>query len=123
MARRTINVNPIQNKLVQAVCKNNTAKVSELLNSGADVNGTNKYGMTPLVTAVSYRSYESAKVLLESGADPNLGVHGYVDYGYKLPTYNTPLHLADWETDSTNADLAKKAKQMVRLLKKFGANE
>jgi ankyrin repeat protein len=115
------NANPIQNELVHAVCKNNTAKISELLNSGADVNGTNKYGMTPLVTAVSYRNYESAKLLLESSADPNLGIHGYVDYGYKLPTYDTPLHLADWETDSTNSELARKAKQMVRLLKKFGA--
>lgn len=121
MAKKTIKVDPIQNKLVDAAVKDDIALIGDLTRKGADVNGTNKYGMTPLVVAVSYRNIRAAKALLELGADPNLGVHGYVDYGYKLPTYDTPLHLADWETDSTNAELAKKAKQMVRLLKKFGA--
>lgn len=121
MASKTIKVDPIQNKLIDAAVKDDVALIGDLLRSGADVNGTNKYGMLPLVVAVSYRNLRAAKTLLEFGANPNLGVHGYVDYGYKLPTYDTPLHLADWETDSTNADLARKAKQMVRLLKKFGA--
>lgn len=121
MAQTTVKVNPIQNKLLNAVVKNNVALINKLVNQGANVDGENKYGMTPLVAAVSYRNFESAKALLELGADPNLGVHGFVDYGYKLPTYDTPLHLADWETDSINEELAEKAKQMVKLLKKFGA--
>lgn len=114
-------VNPIQNKLVNAVVKNNIKMISNLLEKGADVNGTNKYGMTPLLTAVSYHNVDAVKALLEAGADPNLGVHGYVDYGYKLPTYDTPLHFAEWDTDSTVPELADKGKQMVKLLKKYGA--
>jgi len=121
MAKKTIKVNPIQNKLVDAAAKDDITMIGDLIRNGADVNGTNKHGMTPLLVAVSYHSLRAAKALLELGADPNLGVHGYVDYGYKLPTYDTPLHSADWDTDSTDAELAKKARQMVRLLKKFGA--
>lgn len=121
MTKKTVKVAPIQNKLVQAVCKNELDTINKLVNKGADVNGPNKYGMTPLITAVSYNNVESVKLLLELGADPNLGVEGTVDYGYKLPTYDTPLHLAKWDTDSVVPELAKKHKQMVKLLKQYGA--
>ena len=90
MAKRTVKVDPIQNKLVKAVSENDLKTISALLGKGANVDGPNKYGMTPLITAVSYHNVEAVKVLLEAGADPNLGIEGYVDYGYKLPTYNTP---------------------------------
>ena len=94
-----------------------------MIDKGADVNGQNKYGMTPLLTAVSYSCVESVKLLLEFGADPNLGVEGYVDYGYKLPTYDTPLHFAKWGADSSVPKIAYDHTQMVNLLEQYGAVE
>ena len=121
MAKRTVKVDPIQNKLVKAVSENDLKTINALLGKCASVDGPNKYGMTPLVTAVSYSNVEAVKVLLEAGADPNLGIEGYVDYGYKLPTYDTPLHSADWDTDSTVPEIAAKGKAMVELLVAHGA--
>ena len=123
MAKSTIKVNAIQNKLVKAASVNNTEEIKRLIAKGADVNGQNKYGMTPLLTAVSYSRVESVKLLLELGADPNLGVEGYVDYGYKLPTYDTPLHFAKWGADSSVPKIAYDHTQMVNLLEQYGAVE
>lgn len=123
MAKSTIKVKAIQNELVKAVSVNNTEEIKRLTAKGADVNGQNKYGMTPLLTAVSYSCVESVKLLLELGADPNLGVDGYVDYGYKLPTYDTPLHFAKWGTDSSVPKIADDHAQMVKLLEQYGAVE
>lgn len=123
MVKSTVKVNAIQNKLVKAVSVNNTGEIKRLIDKGADVNGQNKYGMTPLLTAVSYSCVESVKLLLELGADPNLGVEGYVDYGYKLPTYDTPLHFAKWGADSSVPKIADDHAQMVKLLEQYGAVE
>ena len=123
MVKSTIKVDAIQNKLVKAVSVNNTEEIKRLIAKGADVNGQNKYGMTPLLTAVSYSCIESVKLLLELGADPNFGVDGYVDYGYKLPTYDTPLHFAKWGADSSVPKIADDHMQMVKLLEQYGAVE
>lgn len=123
MVKSTIKVDAIQNKLVKAVSVNNTEEIKRLIAKGADVNGQNKYGMTPLLTAVSYSCVESVKLLLELGADPNFGVDGYVDYGYKLPTYDTPLHFAKWGADSSVPKIADDHMQMVKLLEQYGAVE
>ena len=123
MVKSTIKVDAIQNKLVKAVSVNNNEEIKRLIAKGADVNGQNKYGMTPLLTAVSYSCVESVKLLLELGADPNFGVDGYVDYGYKLPTYDTPLHFAKWGADSSVPKIADDHMQMVKLLEQYGAVE
>ena len=121
MVKKIAKVNPIQDKLVKAIADGDLKKVNKLLADGADVNGPNKYGMTPLLMSVSCHNVEIVETLLKAGADPNLGVEGYVDYGYKLPTYDTPLHFADWDTDSSDPELAKQHQQMVDLLKQYGA--
>lgn len=123
MKKSKIKVKAIQNELVKAVTVNDTKEIKRLIDKGADVNGQNKYGMTPLLTAVSYSCVESVKLLLELGADPNLGVEGYVDYGYKLPTYDTPLHFAQWGADSSVPKIADDHTQMVKLLEQYGAVE
>lgn len=123
MKKSKIKVKAIQNELVNAVTVNDTEEIKRLIDKGADINGQNKHGMTPLLTAVSYSCVESVKLLLELGADPNLGVEGYVDYGYKLPTYDTPLHFAKWGEYSSVPKIADDHMQMVKLLEQYGAVE
>jgi uncharacterized protein len=55
-----------------------------LVEAGADVNQTTRYGWTPLLTAVQNNHYQLAKYLLDHGANPNLANKG----GW------TPLYLA-----------------------------
>ena len=43
-----------------------------LLDAGAEINATDPDGTTPLVRAIWNSHYDTAKVLLERGADPNL---------------------------------------------------
>jgi len=57
--------------LMYAVHSGDAAMISYLLEAGADVNTADNYS-TALGTAVMYFEYESAKLLLEKGADPAL---------------------------------------------------
>src|SRR5690606_25927459 len=43
-----------------------------LLDAGADVNQTSRYGWTPLLAATQNRNYQMGKFLLENGADVNI---------------------------------------------------
>ena len=74
MARRTVKVDPIQNKLVKAVSENDLKTINTLLGKGASVDDPNKYGMTPLVTAVSYRNVEAVKYCLRQAPILILGL-------------------------------------------------
>src|SRR5690606_39255336 len=60
-----------------------------LLEAGADVNQTTRYGWSPLLAATQNRNYQLGKFLIENGADVNLANKG----GW------TPLYLA---TDNRN---------------------
>ena len=62
-----------------------------LLEAGADVNQTTRYGWSPLLAATQNQNYLLAKVLIEHGADVNLANKG----GW------TPLYLA---TDNRNIE-------------------
>ena len=57
--------------LVNAAAKGDTAKVTKLLAKGADPDGPDKDGATPLMVAFAQGQYEVAKVLLDAGVDPN----------------------------------------------------
>ncbi len=46
-----------------------------LLDCGADVNACSPYGWTPLMVAIDHEEYDSAKILLERGADATLRRH------------------------------------------------
>ena len=70
------------NSLMNAVYKNKTKEVVELLNEGADVN--KGIGGGPLVTAAANNNVEIVRILIEHGADVN-----------QSTTNNwTPLHFA-----------------------------
>jgi ankyrin len=66
-----------------------TARV--LLDAGADVNQTTRYGWSPLLAATQNRNYQMGKFLIERGADVNRANKG----GW------TPLYLA---TDNRNLE-------------------
>jgi ankyrin repeat protein len=66
-----------------------TARI--LVEAGADVNQTSRYGWTPLLTATQNRHYQVGAYLLAHGANPNLANNG----GW------TPLYLA---TDNRNIE-------------------
>ncbi|MBN1974174.1 MAG: ankyrin repeat domain-containing protein [Sedimentisphaerales bacterium] len=83
-----------------AVKLKNMEKVKEFLDKGADVNEYEN-GDTPLLIAVNNDSNDIAKLLLEHGADPNIGDEG---------SY-TPLYYAIWNSN----------KDMVNLLISKGA--
>jgi ankyrin repeat protein len=48
------------------------ATVRTLLARGADANGKDSHGLTPLVRAARRGNYDAAVALLDGGADPNL---------------------------------------------------
>jgi hypothetical protein len=67
-----------------------------LLLNGANSDATNAFGKTPLMYAAQYDQFESAKLLLDSGADPNAATTWPPDTcSYALTTARmTPLHYA-----------------------------
>lgn len=62
-----------------------------LIEHGANVSQTTRYGWTPLLTATQNRHYQLGAYLLEHGADPNIANHG----GWR------PLYIA---TDNRNIE-------------------
>lgn len=59
-------------QLTKACFTGSIEKVTQLLNEGADVNGRDKSGATPLTNAVGMNKGAIAELLLAKGADPNL---------------------------------------------------
>ena len=62
----------LPNRLVEAVKANDVAQVRRLLAAGTDPNAWSEGNYMPLYHAVMQGQTESAKLLLEHGADPNL---------------------------------------------------
>ena len=58
--------------LLKAALSNNIGLVNELLEQGADINGTDKTGKTALMSAAGKGNYEIVKLLLEKGADVSI---------------------------------------------------
>jgi hypothetical protein len=59
--------------LIAAVEAKNPEQVKAMLAKGADVNARSKYKQTPLMRAVMNDRPDIAEILLNAGADPNLG--------------------------------------------------
>jgi uncharacterized protein len=77
--------------LVYAARTGSIAAARVLLEGGADVNQTTRYGWSPLLAATQNQNYQMAKFLVEHGANVNLANKG----GW------TPLYLA---TDNRNIE-------------------
>ncbi|XP_026082910.1 caseinolytic peptidase B protein homolog [Carassius auratus] len=59
--------------LLDAARSSNTEQLLRLLAQGVDPNSRHRLGWTPLMVAAMNRQHNVVKVLLEAGADPNLG--------------------------------------------------
>ncbi|MBF0295174.1 MAG: ankyrin repeat domain-containing protein [Magnetococcales bacterium] len=70
--------------------------IDYLLKKGADPEAANEFGKTPLMYAAQYNQVESAKLLLEAGANPNAAtIIPDDDCNYRLATSQmTALHYA-----------------------------
>lgn len=56
------------NKFSKAIYKNDISKVRELLNSGEDINQSNKFGFTPVIIAAHTGHYDIFKLLIDRNA-------------------------------------------------------
>ncbi len=88
-----------------------------LLDAGADVNQTSRYGWSPLLAATQNQNYQMGKFLIEHGADVNLANKG----GW------TPLYLATDNRNMEGGDYPTRAADMdsleyITLLLDKGAN-
>jgi len=78
-----------------------TARV--LLQAGADVNQTTRYGWSPLLAAVQNQNYQMASFLIEHGADVNLANKGGWNPLY-LATDNRNIEGGDYPTRTPDMD-------------------
>lgn len=64
--------------IIQAARVGNAEVINESIYQKADINAVDEKGYTPLIVACYNNRYESAKLLLELGADVNAqGLGGY----------------------------------------------
>ena len=62
----------LNDKLLDAVYKNNIDKVREAMSLGANVNAADNTGCTPLMLAAYHGHTDIVKLLLKSGAGSNI---------------------------------------------------
>jgi ankyrin repeat protein len=89
-------------------------RLIKLLKAGADVNATDKNGVTALHNAVRFRSPSAVQTLIEYGAN--------VDQACRR-NGSTPLHRAALQTGAPGtAGKGQEAAEIVRILLAAGAN-
>jgi tankyrase len=90
------------------------AEIEELIRTGADVQETDKNGVTPLHHAVRFRSPAAVETLLEHGAVVNQAC---------TRTGSTPLHRAVTSTGAPGtAGKFEEARSIIAILLRFGAD-
>lgn len=82
-----------------AIIEGNVEMVKLLLARGADPEGTNNYGTTPLQTSMTYKHNEITILLIEKGANVNARVQSGQAEGW------TPLRMAAHNGDAHIAEL------------------
>ena len=88
-----------------------------LIEAGAEVNQTSRYGWSPLLAATQNQNYLMAKFLIEHGADVNLANKGGRTPLY-LATDNRNIEGGDYPTRMADLD----SMEFIKLLLDSGAN-
>src|SRR5579883_3141313 len=91
--------------------------VQALVEAGADVNQTTRYGWTPLLVATQNRHYQIGKYLLEHGANPNIANKGGWNPLY-LATDNRNIEGGDYPVRPADMDHL----EYIKLLIDHGAD-
>ncbi|MDR2214220.1 MAG: ankyrin repeat domain-containing protein, partial [Nevskiaceae bacterium] len=102
--------------LVYAARTNAIDAAQALLDGGADVNQTTRYGWSPLLAATQNQNYQMAKFLIEHGADVNLANKGGWTPLY-LATDNRNIEGGDYPTRKADMD----SLEFIKLLLDKGA--
>jgi ankyrin repeat protein len=103
--------------LVYAARTGSIEAAKVLLDAGADVNQTTRYGWSPLLAATQNRNYQLGKYLIERGADVNLANKGGWTPLY-LATDNRNLEGGDYPTREPDMDHL----EFIKLLLDKGAD-
>jgi len=103
--------------LIYAARSRAIAVAQVLLDAGADVNQTSRYGWSPLLAATQNQNYLMGKFLLEHGADVNLANKGGWTPLY-LATDNRNIEGGDYPTRKADMD----SLEYITLLLDKGAN-
>jgi ankyrin repeat protein len=103
--------------LVIAARENCMECAAILMDGGANVNQTTRYGWTALMTAVQNRNYKLASFLLDQGADPNIANKGGWTPLY-LATDNRNIEGGDYPVPSADMDHF----EIIKKLLDHGAN-
>jgi ankyrin repeat protein len=103
--------------LVYAARSSSIDAARVLLEGGADVNQTTRYGWSPLLAATQNQNYQMAKFLIEHGADVNLANKGGWTPLY-LATDNRNIEGGDYPTRTADMD----SLQFITYLLDKGAN-
>ena len=103
--------------LVYAARSGSIAAAQALLDAGADVNQTTRYGWSPLLAATQNQNYQMGKFLISQGADVNIANKGGWAPLY-LATDNRNMEGGDYPTRSADMD----SLQYIKLLLDSGAN-
>jgi ankyrin repeat protein len=112
---------PGNSPLSGAVYQDKREVVRLLIQRGADVNQADNAGFTPLHLAAAMGYVESARTLLEAGADPNL--RSAANAGHNLGN-KTPLELlseSDRKRDDGTVVPSEADAEMAALLREHGA--
>ena len=111
---------PAHGELSDVCCQQNAdpekqrQAIEVLLKAGADIQETDKNGVTPLHFAVRFRSPAAVEALLCHGANANQTCKR---------SGSTPLHRAVTSTGApSTAGKLKEVKRIIELLRKFGAD-
>ena len=103
--------------LVYAARAGSIEAASALLEAGADVNQTTRYGWSALLAATQNRNYQLGKFLIENGADVNIANKGGWTPLY-LATDNRNLEGGDYPTRTPDMDDL----EFIKLLLDEGAD-
>jgi ankyrin repeat protein len=103
--------------LVYAARSGSIDAARALLEGGADVNQTTRYGWSPLLAATQNQNYRMAKFLIENGADVNLANKGGWTPLY-LATDNRNIEDGDYPTRTADMD----SLEFIAFLLDKGAN-